>query len=216
MVKVPSRSSIRRALAFFSVAAFLLVPALLPAYSRHLSEDDVREAYFFGQRHDLRVAKFFDAYEKKFRPSANEPSVRAIGVRTPYGAAVLRSYQAGSTYSEQRAWKDYTERERIFEVVIWIDIPAGNPLQQANALDLTLPLLKLFTVKLSSQERILASRKTVLVPQYFGGSDSSVLTGAEMHFEYDVQDVASAMASIQVTSQTEKTVTAEFDLAGLR
>ena len=215
-MKLPPRFCIRRLLALFGVLVILLNPALLSGYHRHLSEDDVREAYLFGQRHDLRVGKFFDAYEKRFTPAANEPSVRAIGVRTPYSAAVLRSYKGGNTYSPQQAWKDYTERAGVFEVVVWIDIPFRNPALQTRAVDPTVAIQQMFTVEFSSQERVLAAQKTLAVPQYYSGGDSSALTGVDMHFEYDVQGVASAMIRIQVTSQSGKTVTADFDLAALR
>jgi len=215
MVKVPRRSRVRRLVALFSAAAFLLSPALLHAFHHHLSEEDVREAYFFGQHHDLRVGKFFDAYEKPFRHAAHDPAVRAIGVRTPYSAAVLRSYKAGNTFSAQRAWQDYTERPQVFEVVVWIDVPLAAA-QQTYVLNSAGTFLKMFAVKLSSQERIVDPRKTLVIPQYLARGDSSVLSGAEMHFEYDVQEVASAVASIQVTSQTGKIVAASFDLAALR
>lgn len=214
-MKLPPRFCIRRLQALSCAAALLLTPALLPAYQRRLSEDEVREAYLFGQRHDLRVGKFFDAYEKHFTPAANEPSVRAIGVRTPYSAVVLRSYQGANTYSAEKAWKDYTERARVFEVVVWIDIPFRSPALQTRAFDPTIAIQQMFTVKFSSQEGVLAAQKTLAVPQYLSGGDSSTLTGVDMHFEYDVQGVASAMARIQVTSQSGKTETADFDLAAL-
>jgi hypothetical protein len=193
----------------------LLTPALLPAYHRHLSEDEVREAYLFGQLHDLRVGKFFDAYEKKFTYTANEPSVRAIGVRTPYSAVVLRSYQGANTYPAQRAWKDYTERAGVFEVVVWIDIPFRNSVLNTIAFN-SKAIQQMFTVEFRSQEHVLASQKTLVVPQYLSTGDSSALDGAEMHFEYDVQGVASDTARIQVTSKAGKTVTADFNLAALR
>ena len=205
-----------RPLAAFLAAASLFIPPPLGAYHRHLSEDDVREAYLFGQRRGLSVGKFFDAYEKRFTYTANEPSVRAIGVRSPYAAVVLRSHQGGNTYSAQQAWKDYTERARVFEVVIWIDIPFRSPVPQNRAFDPAVGIQQMFTVELNSQEQVLASQKALLMPQYFPGGDFSTLSGAEMHIEYDVQSVASDTARIQVTSKAGKTVTADFDLAALR
>jgi len=205
-----------RALAALLTAASLFIPPPLVAYHRHLSEDDVREAYLFGQRRGLRVGKFFDAYEKKFTYTANEPSVRAIGVRTPYSAVILRSFKGGNTYSAQQAWKDYTERARVFEVVVWIDIPFRSSASQSRAFDPAVGIQQMFTIELNSQEHVLASQKTLVMPQYFPGGDFSTLSGAEMHLEYDVQSVASDMARIQVTSHAGKTVTADFDLAALR
>lgn len=204
-------------MAILSVGALLLAPALLSAYQHHLTADEIREAYLFGQRHDLRVAKFFDAYEKKFtyKGAPGDPRVRAIGVRPPFSAAVLRSYQGGNTYTEQQAHKDYTQRARVFEVVVWIDFPI-NSAARTDVADLTGPILQMFAVRVISGGRELSPQKTSVLPQYFGGGDSSTLSGTDLHFEYDVADVASAVMRIQVAGPHESAESAEFDLANLR
>jgi len=217
MAKALPCSRLRGLSAVFTAAVVLFAPSLLPAYQRHLSEDDVREAWLFGQRHDLRVARFFDAYEKKVahHGKPGDPSVRAIGVRTPYSAAVLRSYQGGNMYSGPQAWKDYTSAARTFEVVVWVDYPI-NSLAQSNIADPAPLVRNTFAVKVTSRDRELASAKTTVVPQYFGGFDSSTLTGAELHLEFDVRDVASAVLRIEVSNRLDSTLSAEFDLADLR
>lgn len=219
MEKAPHHSRLLGPLAVLNAAAFLLTPPNLAAYTRHLSEDDVREAYFFGQRHDLRVAKFFDAYEKQFtspsKPRAGEAYVRAIGVRTPYSSAVLHSYQAGNTYTSAQAWKDYKARESVFEVVVWVTFGATNS-AQTNLADYSGLIRQMFPVRFESQDRALAQQRTDLQLEYFGGGDSSILSGAEMHFEYVVQEVASGHARIEVTGPEGMKTIAEFDLADLR
>jgi hypothetical protein len=201
------------------LAAFLLCPPLLSAYKQHLTEDDVREAFLFGQRHDLRVARFFDAYEKQFvSPGApGDPRVRAIGVRTPYGSAVLRSYQLANTYSARQDWKDYKARADVFELVIWIDFPVTYILPASANADPTDLLMQMFKVHFK-QEREVALRRAFgrfEATSLMGGS-IGLSNGLEWHLEYNVQDVESAAASVRVTDQSNRTVTAEFDLAALR
>ena len=217
MAKALPCSRLRGLSAVITAAVFLCAPPLLPAYQRHLSEDDVREAWLFGQRHDLHVARWFDAYEKKVAPHGKpgDPSVRAIGVRTPYSAVVLRSYQRGNTYSGLQAWKDYTNVARTFEVVVWVDYPI-NSFAQGNIADPTALILNIFAVKVTSRDRELTSSKTTVVPQYSGGIEVSTLTGAELHYEYDVRSVRSAVLRIEVSNRLDSTVSADFDLEELR
>ena len=216
MAKALPCSRLRGLSAVFIAAVFLSAPSLLPAYQRHLSEDDVREAWLFGQRHDLRVAKWFDAYEKNvpLHSKPGEPRVRAIGVRTPYSLVVLRSFQGGNTYSGLQAWKDYTNVARTFEVVVWVDYPI-NSLAQSNIADPTPLVLNTFAVEVASRDRELSSRKVTVALQNALGTDAA-LAGAELHYEYDVKNVASAVLRIEASNRLDSTVSAEFDLSDLR
>jgi hypothetical protein len=206
---------IRRSAALLLFLAVAGAPFPIAAYQRHLSEDDVREAFLFGQRHDLRVAQFFNAYEKQITYSGalSDARVRAIGVRTPYSAAVLRSYQAGNVYSEAQAWKDHQARARVFEVVVWIDFPLNGGPIAPNVADPAAALLRLFTVRLFQQSEI-AAQKSLAVVQSQG--DSPYPAVGELHFEYDVRRVASATARIEVMNQSGEKTFVEFDLADLR
>jgi hypothetical protein len=215
-VRFPSRTAHRRRLpalvfvAAFLAAAFLTAPPLA-AYRRHLNQDDVRDAYFFGQVHDLRVAHFFDSYEKHVPLPAKPPGpyVTAIGVRTPYSAAVLRSYLRGNSYTAQRAWKDFSARANLLEVVVWVQYLIAAPRTE--------PLRHLFTVKLISEDHVVSYQATAIYPRCYGDGDSGgALCGAEMHFDYDVDQVSSAPVRIEVTDRDDRTVSAEFDLASLR
>ena len=216
MAKALPCSRLRGLSAVFTAAVLLLAPALLPAYQRHLSEDDVREAYLFGRHHNAQVTGFFDAYEKKVahQGKPGDPSVHAIGVRTPYYAAALRSYLGSNSYSGRQAWNDYTAAASVFEVVVWIDIPTSYT-GLAKFVDPGRPILQMFSVKAISEKREIALRKTTTFPQYLGG-DTSALTGVELHFEYDVADVPPSPLHIEVRSTFGATVSADFDLATLR
>jgi hypothetical protein len=205
------KGSCTLALAVLSAAAFLVVPPPVHGYNRHLGESDVREAYLFGQRHDLTVAKFFDQYEKKIPPASSAPHVRAIGVRTPYSSVVLRSYQGGSTYTAQRAQADFEAKANIFEIAVWIDIP---PRYAANPKDVSMSALaKSFQIELS-QGRTIAPLNVAIPPVIEDSGDS--ISGMALRVEYDVRDVASAPARVKVTGPGAQTVSADFDLTSLR
>ena len=214
-MRFPFRTKYRRALpalvflAGFLPAALLTAPPLA-AYRRHLSQDDVRDAYFFGQVHDLRVAHFFDSYEKPVPVPATPRGayVTAIGVRTPYAAAVLRSYLRGNSYTSQRAWNDFSARAALLEAVVWVQYPILAPRPAP---------LRLFTVKLISEDHVVSYQATAVYPRCFGeGDGGGTFCGAEMHFDYDVDQVSSAPVRIEVTDRDDRTVSAEFDLASLR
>ena len=202
-------------LAVLSAAALLLDAPPVHGYNRHLSESDVREAYLFGQRHDQSVGRFFDPYETKIPGRSSEPHVRAIGVRTPYSSAVLRSYKGGNTYSAQRAQTDYGAKADVFEVVVWIDIPVAYALSPQDQLTGPTALLKELNVELSQDQRI-APLKATVPPVFERGGDTGTVSGAELHFEYDVRDVTSAPARVQVTGPDGQGVSATFDLGNLR
>ena len=191
-------------------AVFLLIPPPLHGYAGHLSDGDVREAYFFGQRHDLSVARFFEPYEKKIVGARSGPHVRAIAVRTPYSSVVLRSYKGGSTYTAHRAQTEFAARANVFEVVFWIDIP----LSPRDALLNPISLLKEFKVELSQEQLI--SPVNAVVPAFLEKDDSGGVIGAEVHVEYDARDLTSAPVRVQVTNASGQTASADFDLVKLR
>ena len=213
-MRFPFRTKHRRALpALVFVAAFLptafLTAPPLAAYRHHLSQDDVRDAYLFGQVHDLRVAHFFDSYEKPVPVPATprEAYVTAIGVRTPYAAAVLRSYLRGNSYTSQRAWKDFSARAALLEVVVWVQYLIAAPRPAP---------LRLFTVKLISEDHVVSYQATAVYPRCIGDDGGVTSCGVEMRFDYDVDQVSSAPVRIEVTDRDDRTVSAEFDLSSLR
>ncbi|HMD32111.1 MAG TPA: hypothetical protein VKG84_09380 [Candidatus Acidoferrales bacterium] len=211
------RGGSTRALATLIATAILLSSPPLRGYDKHLTENDVREAYFFGQRHDQSVGQFFNRYERKTSGEGSDPHVRAIGIRTPYSSVVLRSYGNGNTYHEQRAQRDYAAKANLFEVAVWVNVPFDFPV---NPKDPSLSraaneIAKLFKVELTQGETAVPVKFTMpALPE--AQTEGGNITGVQIYIEYDVRDVASAPAHVRVTGPEGLTAAADFDLSTLR
>jgi len=202
-----------RAFAALAAAALFLIAPALRGYVKHLSDDDVREAYLFGQRHDATVGHFFDQYEKTLVQTGSGPQVRAIGVRTPYSAAVLRSYEGANTYTARKAQTDFAAQPNVFEVVVWIDVPLAYPVRSK---DVSLAgLARSFRVE-ASQEQPVVPLNPAIPPAFQVNAVSDSITGIVLRVDYDVHNVASASLRVQVTGPDDKVVSANFDLNSLR
>lgn len=87
-------------------AALSLVP-FSSAFQSTLSEEDIREAYFLGQRNDQATASLFLTYLKTLSPPKSGPYVSEVEVYTPYSQLVERSRLHSVGYSAQQAKRDY-------------------------------------------------------------------------------------------------------------
>jgi hypothetical protein len=196
------------ALSVFLATLLFSSPGLF-AYTASLTDNDVREAYFFGQRHDASVGHFFDQYEKALPVPASGFYVRAIGIRTPYSQAVWRSFERGSTYTLGRARKDYAARPDVIQVVVWVTVPnAYAPPVNDPASDVAAR----FTLELS-QGHVL---HPLAVPPPIPEMADNSLAGVQISAEYDVRDVSSAPARVTVKGPQGSPAFADFDLSRLR
>lgn len=113
------RSSCRSCFAVFA-AALLFVP-FLSAFQSPLSDEDIREAYFLGQRRDESTVNFFVSYLKMLPLPKSGPYVSEVEVYTPYSQLVQWSVLHSVGYSAQQAKKDYRGTSDSIYVRIRID-----------------------------------------------------------------------------------------------
>jgi len=200
-------------------AASLLIPPPLHAYHRRLNEEDVREAYFLGQRHDAQLGQFFSGYEESV-PAPTEMGyfVRSVAVRTPYSLAVLRSVEAHGHYTAQQAWRDYCADADRFEVVVWLDYGYGNKSGEKSEAPVTNDPRRGFFMEVK-QER--GNEERTLVPResYSGYGpyvDNTVPASIQLHAEYSLADIDSSELKVEATIPSGKVVTVIFNLDKLR
>ena len=112
-------SSFRSCLAVFAVE-LLFVP-FLSAFQSPLSDEDIRDAYFLGQRNDEATARAFLSYLKMLPAPKSGPYISEVEVYTPYSQLVERSRLHSVGYSAQQATKDYRAAPDSLFVRIRID-----------------------------------------------------------------------------------------------
>lgn len=112
-------SSLRSCLAVF-IAALLFVP-FSSAFQSPLSDEDIRDAYFLGQRNDEATARAFLSYLKMLPAPKYGPYISEVELYTPYSQLVERSRLHSAGYSAQQATKDYRATSDSLYVRIRID-----------------------------------------------------------------------------------------------
>ena len=112
-------SSFRSCLAVFA-AGLLFVP-FSSAFQSPLSDEDIRDAYFLGQRNDEATARAFLSYLKMLPAPKSGPYISEVEVYTPYSQLVERSRLHSIGYSAQQATKDYRAAPDSLFVRIRID-----------------------------------------------------------------------------------------------
>ncbi len=213
-MKLPERTHLGWRIVLAMLMACLLSPPVR-AYLQELSEEDVREAYNLGQRHDQDTVKFFKDYEIGFPNAIPGLHVHHMTIRTPYCAVVVHSFEGGSNYPLRQAIADAAERAGVFEVIVWIDGAANSPMSADEIADFKSRFWGQFAVQ-ASQEHKIAQRKMSAQPEYARNGQISTIIGAQVLIEYDVHDVASAVIHIQATDPGGQSVSADFDLDKLR
>lgn len=115
-------SSLRSCLAV--LAAGLLFVPFSSAFQSPLSDEDIRDAYFLGQRNDEATARAFVSYLKMLPEPKSGPYISEVEVYTPYSQLVERSRLHSVGYSAQQAKKDYRATPDSLFVRIRIDFTA--------------------------------------------------------------------------------------------
>src|ERR1700746_845831 len=102
------RSSFRSCLAVFA-AGLLFVP-FSSAFQSPLSEQLVREAYFFGQRHDGTYPRLLGKYMKFLPRPQTGPYIASMAFSTPFLQMVAYADAYVRNYSAQQAQIDYRSK----------------------------------------------------------------------------------------------------------
>jgi hypothetical protein len=113
------RPAFRSFLAVLTAALLLVPPAL--AFNTPLSDEDIRDAYFLGQRNDEATANLFGSYLRILPPPKSGPYISEVEVYTPYSQLVEWSRIHSVGYSAQQATRDYHATSDSIFVRIRID-----------------------------------------------------------------------------------------------
>lgn len=81
------------------ILMFVLVGASsVLAYDYPLSTEDIRSAYFIGNRRDVTTAEFLERYTRRFPAPGNGPQIGMIQLLSPYAQVVERAKEALDYY----------------------------------------------------------------------------------------------------------------------
>jgi hypothetical protein len=208
------------------VASLTVQP--LKAYQYPLTRDAIHEAYVLGRRNDRATADFLAPYISPCTGPEVSCFVTQVQVLTPFAKVIdLTRRNGGRGYTEQQALKDYQQKGDTLDVQIKLILPAAykarEPNREQNSSEMSAALRpenfwQDFRFDLKQRGRVVAPRSIHSNPIYSmpAKGESSVLDGANIMLLYNVKDVASEEATIEVRTPELKTITFVFDLKKLR
>jgi hypothetical protein len=203
----------------FALAACALIAPTALAFHKHLTSEQVREAYFIGRDQNHREA-FFAAYTHGPQQPNTGPNVQSIEFRTPYEQIALRALDAGDAYFLPDAEQNYVVdpvHEVIVRVLIYENPTYTFPSAQEDSPEV---LARLFKYRVSRDGRILevdhvTAENTISMGAGSGGSGS--FAGVDVRLHLDVSQFKSSdPVTIEVTTSGGQTYSTTFDVARLQ
>jgi hypothetical protein len=191
------------------------------AYVYPISDESVREAYFFGRStQGEKVTNFLGQYLRRF-PLANKgPSVVEMEFRTPYEQVVLRSSEHSVGYSAQQAHKDYAAEPDLVVVRLFLTLgptPSGlvvpRSYDKGRVVDPREDFWRGFQFRVV-QQRSVEPKNVKGRPLY--SRRGKGLGGAEVLLEFDATQFAPSIVRVEVTTPDGQTIAAQFDLDKLK
>ena len=217
--------------AFRIIASFLVALSVaLPAapFQTPLSDEAVRDAYFFGQRHDGTYPAILGNYIKILPPPKSGPYISSVTLNTPFIQLVQYSDGFIGNYSAQKALQDHRGKEEFILVFVEIQLtdsygrlmpPPPNWISRSPEAWVPRPsdFWRDFQVQIFNGDQPLA-------PYDFHGHATSncgrrgpcMLTGAVLELDFRAESFTSDSAVIQVTPPEGDPVSVNFDLTRLR
>ena len=208
------------ALAFASI--LILVPSS-NAFDTPLSDTAVREAYFLGQRHDLRCLR---TYTKVLPAPQRGPHIAMVTFLTPFAQVVQQTSARIGNYSAQQAQIDHRGVTESVKLVILVNLTPsysavilpGDPSNPDNK-----PVLRSHDFWKDLHVTILDGDTARKPSVFLGHSNSScgrrgpcALTGATLELTFPAESFVSDRAVIWITPPEIDPVVVEFDLTSLR
>ena len=211
-----------RPIASILVALLLLCPSAF-AFETPLSDQAVREAYFLGQRHDLRC---LNAYTKFLPAPQRGPHIAKVTFLTPFAQVVQLTSARVGNYSAQQAEIDHRGITESVKLVILINLTPSYsslilPGDASNPNDK--PVLRPHDFWKDFNVTVLDGN-TPRKPSDFSGHSNSIcgkqgtctLTGATLELTFPADSFVSDIAVIQITPPEYDPVVVAFDLTSLR
>jgi len=219
---------IRLRWASWFLAVLLAFPSQSLAFDTPLSDTAIREAYFWGQRHDESTAKFLDKYYKHLSPPRSGPYVSSVAIFTPYAQVVMSTSQRIGNYSAQQAQIDHRGRKETVLCVIEIQLTESYPSfipdpastsssSPANFVPRPYDFWADFQFHFLDGEKELRPLTSSGHPNYSCGDDGGcILTGATVQFEFYASSFPTSEAMMQIDPPEGEQLELDFDLAEVR
>lgn len=215
------------------ILALTLLPLSCAAYDTQLSAAAIHEAYVLGQRNDKSTGDFLAPYLPQITEPQNDVHIAQIELLTPYAQIVDRTRQKTTAgYSEAQATEDYKQYGNIIKVNVALMLPAAYPKSAQTTGASTPPpatgqqksdirpenFWQNFQFNLKQNGKTIPSRKINNEPIHSTATTGApaVLDGENVWLEFDVKDVASEPATVEVVTPQGKVIKANFDLQKLR
>jgi hypothetical protein len=220
-----------------SIHAVIILALTLPlssaAYDTQLSAAAIHEAYVLGQRNDKSTGDFLAPYLSEVTEAQNDVHIAQIELLTPYAQIVdLTRQKTTEGYSEAQATEDYKRAGAAVKVNVVLMLPAAYP-KAAQTTEAPTPppatgqqksdirpenFWQNFQFNLKQNGKTIPSRKINNQPIHSTATKDApaVLDGENVWLEFDVKDVASEPATIEVVTPQGQTIKASFDLKKLR
>ena len=211
-----------RSLTVIFVAWTLLLPPPLFAYHKRLSQEEVTEAYYLGQRRDAQLTHFFNRYQRNLSmPREPGDYVSSVIIRTPFALAVLRSYTAIGHYTAQDAWQDYQAALDEFEVVAYLDYSYGNKSVPPSDPPVARDPVRGFYVQVkqwrNNEQRVLVAHDAYLERDFLGFFGNEIMpTAIPLHAYFRIEDIDSSELTVEVTIPAGRRVVVTYNLEDLR
>jgi hypothetical protein len=203
------------------------------AYDKQLDPRAIHEAYILGQRNDKSTGDFLAPYLTQITEQQNDVHIAEIELLTPYAQIVDESRRKASDgYTEEQANQDYKARGNTVKVNVTLMLPSAYP-KTAESKEVPTPapatgaeksairpenFWQNFQFTLKQNGKTIPSRGISNQPIHSTATNNApaALTGENVWLEYDVNDVASDLTTMEVVTPQGKVIKATFDLKKLR
>ncbi len=203
------------------------------AYDKQLDSRAIHEAYILGQRNDKSTGDFLSPYLTQITERQNDVHIAQIELLTPYAQIVDISRQKSADgYTEEQATQDYRTHGNTVKVNVTLMLPSAYP-KAAESKEVPTPepatgsqkralrpenFWQNFQFNLKQNGKTIPSRGISNQPIHSTATNTApaVLTGENVWLEYDVKDVASELATMEVVTPEGNVIKATFDLKKLR
>jgi hypothetical protein len=198
------------------------------AYQTKLDSSSIEEAYVIGQRNDRATAEFVAPYLKQVTEEGLDGLHRAdIEILTPYLQIVDRARDTSKGYSLSDATKDYRQHPNVVLIRIALILPATYPTPQPDGAppavcdNVALEPANFwnnFTFVVKQRGKAIPPLSTKSEPVYSSPTKEmpARLDGATVSLEFNANDVASDVLTVDIVTPHCKTISASFNLSALR
>lgn len=201
-----------------ALAACALIAPTALAFHKHLTSEQVRQAYFMGRDQNHRHG-FFASYTHSLQMPKSGPYFQSIEFRTPYEQIALHARDAGEQYFPPDAEQNYLVNpihEVIVRVLIFETHSFHFPAADADSPDV---LARLFKYRVSQDGRALLPDALTAEPDSssIGASGAPSFAGVDVRLHFDVSQFKSSdPVTVEITAPGGQTCSTTFDVASLQ